>query len=168
MKETFNKKPYKVISPIPFTYVRYSFTRPNDTTAYAAYDAVADSTSAPTLFTLSGLDKGIIMTAKLATGKTGGTIPVGSFKVRLFNAPITPVNDNAAIAMLWANKTKGFADIDFTLAGGGTGSDSASSKVQNLNIINNWDTVYFMIESVGAYTPVALQEFYLELGMLTN
>ena len=166
--DTFNKKSYKVIAPIPLTYVSTSFTRPNDTTAYSQYDAVSNSTSAPTLLSLSGLHKGIIMTAKLATGKTGGTIRSGSFKLRLFNAAVTPVNDNSGIPMLWANRTKGFADIDFTLTSGGTGSDSASAKVQNLNIINNWDTIYILVESVGAYTPVALQEFYIELGMLTN
>ena len=59
-------------------------------------------------------------------------------------------------------------DIDFTLTTGGTGSNSASAKLQNLNIINNWDTIYFLVEAAGAYTPIAFQEFYLELGMLTN
>ena len=166
--DTFNNKSYKVIAPIPLTYVSTSFIRPNDTTAYAANDAVSNSTSAPVLLSLTGLHKGIIMTAKLATGKTGATIPTGSFKLRLLNAAVTPVNDNSPIPMLWANRTKGFADIDFTLLSGGTGSDSASAKVQNLNIINNWDTIYMLVESVGAYTPVALQEFYIEFGMLTN
>ena len=163
----FNAKDYKVKSDLNLTYYSVSFTRPNDTTAYDQYDAVADSTSAPTLLSIK-VKKGVIMTAKLATGKAGGTIPNGSFKVRLLNASVTPVNDNSPIPMLWANKTKGFADIDFTTLSGGTGSDGVSAKVQNLNIINNWDTIYMLVEASSTYTPVALQEFYIELGMLTN
>lgn len=166
--DTFNKKDYKVVAPLPLTYVSTSFIRPDDSNAYAAFDAVANSTSAPVLLSLTGLHKGIIMTAKFATGKTGGAVNTGSFKVRLLNSPVTAVNDNAQIPMLWVNKNKGFADIDFTLVSGGTGSNSASAKVQNLNIINNWDTIYLLVESVGAYTPIALQEFYIEFGMLTN
>ena len=161
----FNAKNYKVKSNIPLTYVRVSFTRPNDTTAYAQYDSISDSTSAPTLLSMA-VKKGIIMTAKLATGKTGATIPVCSIKVRLMNATITPVNDNSPIPMYWANRTKGFADIDFSLVGGGTGSDSVSSKLQNLNIINDFDLIYPVFEASAAFTPVQLQEFYLELGIL--
>lgn len=163
----FNAKDYKVKSDLNLTYYSVSFTRPNNATPYAQYDAVADSASAPTLLSIK-VKKGLIMTAKFATGKTSGTIPNGSFKVRLLNAPVTAVNDNAAIPMLWANKAKGFADIDFTTLSGGTGSDGVSAKLQNLNIVNNWDTIYILVEAGAAYTPVALQEFYIEFGMLTN
>jgi hypothetical protein len=161
----FNAKDYKVKSDIPISLYTFSFTRPNDSNAYALYDAISDSTSTPTLFTMN-VRKGLILNANLKTGKTGGVINTGAIKVRLFNAPISPVADNAQNPMLWANKSKGFADLDFTLLGGGTSSDAVGSKLDNLNKIVMTDTIYLLFEAAGAYTPVTLQEFYLEIEIL--
>lgn len=158
----FSKSP---VASASLSYYNLSFVRPNNTTPYSIYDIIANSDSAPTILPMT-VKKGIIMTAKLATGKTSATIPTCSIKVRLMNATVTPINDNSPIPMLWANRTKGFADIDFSLVGGGAGSDSVSSKLQNLNIINDFDTIYPIFEVSAAFTPVGLQEFYLELGIL--
>lgn len=155
----------KVKSSTNLTYYRLSFTRPNNTTPYSQYDIIANSDSAPTILPMA-VKKGIIMTAKVATGKTGATIPTCSIKVRLLNDTITPINDNLAIPMLWANKTKGFADIDASLVGGGANSDSVSAKLQNLNIVNDFEIIYPIFEVAVGFTPVALQEYYLELGIL--
>lgn len=166
MKPTFNAKDYRVFQTIPLKWVNYEFTRPDDTTQYAAFDSVNTSTSAPTVFKITGANRGIIMNAVFRTGKTSGTIPAGTFKIRFFKGPYTPVNDNAQIPMLWANRYNGYATVDFTVAGGGTGSDSASASLQNLNI-QTFGDIYFMVEVVSAtYTPVAQQGFYLELGIM--
>ena len=129
MKSTFNAKDYRVFQTIPLKWVNYEFTRPNDTIQYAVYDSVNTSTSAPTVFKITGVNRGIIMNAVFRTGKNGVTIPSGTFKIRFFKGPYTPVNDNAQIPMLWANRTNGYATIDFAVSGGGTGSDSVSANL---------------------------------------
>lgn len=78
-----------------------NFTRPGDTTAYAAGDQVCNSTSAPTVLTFTSC-------ARVSGG--GGTIVdaffvdesnpsvVGAFELWLFDTTFTPNNDNAAWA----------------------------------------------------------------------
>lgn len=158
----FSKSP---ISSASLNYYNLLFARPDNATPYSIYDIIANSATSPTVLPMT-VKKGIIMTAKVATGKTGSVIPACSIKVRLMNATITPIADNSPIPMLWANKTKGFADIDASLVGGGANSDSVSAKLQNLNIINDFDTIYPIFEAASVFTPVALQEFYFEIGIL--
>lgn len=166
MKTTFNAKDYRVFQTIPLKWVYYEFTRPNNTTPYAAFDSVNTSATAPIVFKIEGVNRGIIMNAKFSTGKTGDTIPAGTFKVRFFRGTYTPVNDNDPAPMLWANRANGYATVDFTVAGGGTGSDAASANLQNLNI-QTFGDIFFTVEVVSAaYTPVAEQGYRLDIGIM--
>lgn len=151
---------------VPLGVYSSEFTRPNDTNAYAAGDCVATSTSAPVLQSIT-VEPGMIVGAKLVSGKTGGTIPAGSFRLRLYNASITQPNDNAVIPMLWANRTKSILDVTFNCVTGGSGSDAVADKQSVMPILNQGTTIYYLIESLGAYTPVELQGFYVELSIAT-
>lgn len=78
-----------------------NFTRPSDTTAYAANDAVNNSTSSPTVMTFTGMARatgagGIITGATLHIGDKPSTI--GDFHLWLFDTSPTMNNDNAAFA----------------------------------------------------------------------
>lgn len=78
-----------------------NFTRPADTTAYAANDAVNNSTSAPTVMTFTGMARttgmgGIIAGATLHVGEKNAT--AAEFHLWLFDTSPTMNNDNAAFA----------------------------------------------------------------------
>lgn len=78
-----------------------NFTRPADTTAYAANDAVNNSTSSPTVMTLTGAGRttgmgGMIVGATLHVGDKNAT--AAEFHVWLFDTSPTMNNDNAAFA----------------------------------------------------------------------
>lgn len=78
-----------------------NFTRPADTTAYAAGDAVTNSTSAPTVLTFTSMARlsggaGEILGAILVDESNPGT--PGVFRLHLYDTTYTPNNDNAANA----------------------------------------------------------------------
>ena len=94
-----------------------SYTRPADTTAYAAGDAVANSTSAPTVLTFSSAVRanggsGIIIGAQLIDNSSPTT--PGQFELYLFSATVTPTNDNAALDISAADALKLVGVIPFT------------------------------------------------------
>ena len=91
-----------------------SFTRPADTTAYAANDAIADSTSAPTLLSFANCanangGQGYIVKTRLLTNQKTCT---ARFRLSFYHTAPSPVNDNAPKPMLYANKDKLIGRID--------------------------------------------------------
>lgn len=134
-------------------------TRPADTTAYAAADAISDSTSAPTAggFTLTGVAR--------ASGKSGvitdmivtSSNPAGGLNAELwvFDTAVTAVNDNAAFAISDAEVKTLVAVVPFTLA---AGANNAAAHIQNL--MAGFTTVgsanlRYLIRVVSAYTPIS-------------
>lgn len=81
-----------------------NFTRPADTTTYAQYDAITDSTSAPTVLTLTG-DITVPNAAMLdirAVQVNTSTKPSGTklqAVAMLFPATFTATNDNAELSV---------------------------------------------------------------------
>lgn len=103
---------------VPKILVEVNFTRPNDATAYAANDAVSNSTSAPSALTLAGCARslggsGRIVGAELIDSVNAGT--KGNFELLIFNgsAAPTPTNDNAANVVSDANALKLIGSIIF-------------------------------------------------------
>jgi hypothetical protein len=81
-----------------YVKITASVTRPSDTTAYAAGDALTDSTSAPTKITFSNCGRyaggsGKIINAILVDSAAQAT--KGQFELWLFDTSVTPDNDNA-------------------------------------------------------------------------
>lgn len=97
-----------------------SFTRPADTTAYTALDAVSNSTSAGTVLTFTNLARqasgsGYITKARILTNQSTNT---ARFRLHLFaQTPdaATVLNDNAAYTQLYANRDKAIGTITFLL-----------------------------------------------------
>lgn len=152
------------------------FTRPADTTAYAAQDVVSNSTSAPAVLTFAGAARanggsGLILSArhiKNSTTTAGATYRLHLYKV----STITPINDNAQFTMLYANRSNRIGFIDFSHAAGGTGSDStnALSTFQNLPFVcGASSTSLFGILTVSAaYTPTSEEQHFIELSIAQN
>lgn len=152
-----------------------SFARPADTTAYAAKDAVSNSTSAPTVLTFSNIARvnqgnGYIVKARLMTDQSTN---VSRFRLHLFHTAPTAINDNAAHTLLWANRANRIGHIDFDACQTeGSGSDAANSinRVERLffQCASGSRALYGLLETLDVFTPASAQNFYIELSAEIN
>lgn len=143
-----------------------TITRPADTNAYAALDAVSNSTSAPVPATFANLIRvasydGYITKMRLTSSVS---TQVQRMRAHLFRATVTAYNDNAPHTVLYANVTNRIAVIDFpALKTEGTGSDCAYAYVQDLRVAVSSATtdVFALLETLDAFTPASAQTFHL-------
>lgn len=152
-----------------------AFTRPADTTAYAAKDAVSNSTSAPIVLTFTGLGRvvggsGYITKARLLTDQAAN---VAQYRLHLFNVAPTAINDNSAYTLLWANRTSRISMIDIgPLGTEGTGSDAANGLNSDIRLAYKCaaaDTaLYGLLETLIAFTPASAQNLFVELTAEQN
>lgn len=155
--------------------VTATFARPGDTTAYAANDAVADSTSAPTAMSLAS-----VVAANAGTGyitavmlqKSTVTATNAAFRVWLWNATPTLVNDNAAYTLLWADRAKLIGYVDLVLRSEGSGSDTAVGLDDSRRIPFTCavaDTHLFAtLTAEAAYAPGNAENFLLSVTVERN
>jgi len=146
-----------------------SFTRPADTTAYAANDAIADSTSVPTLLSFANCananaGQGYIVKTRLMTNQKTCT---ARFRLSFYHTAPSPVNDNAPKPMLYANKDKLIGRIDLDpCTTEDTSSDAAfslSTALMPYVCAAADTTIYCILTTLDAFTPASAQQFYLEI-----
>lgn len=147
-----------------------AFTRPNDTTAYASGDLIANSTTAgsvtPMTFKFWG-NATKIMKAEVARSST--SVTNATFRLHLYNDSPTVANgDNGAISSTMSGY-QGYIDIV------GTGTAFSNGAVAHGIYVNNAvfaplyivldkdDKVYGLLEARGAYTPTAQETFTVSL-----
>jgi len=148
-----------------------SFTRPSDTTAYAAEDAVNATGGVVTPLTFAVQDSipinngssYLIKTARLTTNST--TTTNASFRLMLYDSVPTAYADNSPQPLVFGDKAKRLGYIDFTLVTGGSGSDCAEAVVTDVNLAVRMQgsVVYGILIAKAAYVPTSAQQFYLEL-----
>jgi hypothetical protein len=162
-----------------FTVASATLTRPGDTNAYAAKDVVANSTTAPTVVTFSGMARiagsgGYITKARLLTNRSTDT---AQFRMHLYHTAPTAIADNAQMALVWANRTNRTGTLDFpALATEGTGSDSSYALLApgNTNfplpfVCTAGDrNLYAIFETLSIFTPASGQLFLIELTADVN
>lgn len=151
-----------------------NFTRPSDTTAYAASDAVSNSTSAPVALTFANAGRtasgtGVIVKARIATN---ASTVLTRFKLWLYNVSPTPINDNAAFTLLDAQKA---GRIGAILIGPtvteGTGSDSSEAVVSDIQLPYTSDAsgnLYGLLETPDGFTPTSGETFFIYLTVRRN
>jgi hypothetical protein len=154
-----------------------TLTRPADTAAYAALDAVSNSTSAPVPLTFTDIapvvggngGSGYIVKARMMTDQATFT---GRIRLHLYTASPTAINDNAAHTMLWANRANRIGSIDFPAAATeGSGSNAAfaiaTPGTGNIALAFKCATgdqsLYGLVETRDIFTPASGQNFYFEL-----
>jgi hypothetical protein len=160
-------------------YAEASFSRPNNATPYSISDAVNDSTSAPTLMTLTDIARtiggtGYIVKARLGTNQSTCTAQLRAYIHTVSNPTIS--NDNSPFVLAWANKSNRIGCITFpALATEGTGSDCAFAnwETQGSNgvvpyITGSSKDLYINLETLSAFTPASGQAFYLEVWAEAN
>jgi hypothetical protein len=145
-----------------------TFTRPADTNAYTAGDALSNSTTAPTALTFTGIGNSLgctlMITDIIVTSTTkGATLP--NLNLWLFNSLPTATNDNAAFAVTDAHNLLVEAVIPLTL----TYSAVNNSRVEAHNISAVVDlksdstNLYALLEVTNAFTPGSADVFVIRI-----
>ena len=154
------------------------FTRPSPTTSYSTGDVVNDSTSSPTVITLSNAVRvnggsGYIVRVALYTDKKSIT---PQFRVHFFNASDPTISvDNTAYQEKYAELTKhlGYVDLPAMTTGkdatNSTMSVSANSAVR-LPVVAGGSTrnLYAMLETLSNFAPANGQKFTLSINVDNN
>lgn len=153
------------------TYLTANFTRPNDTTAYASGDLVANSTTAgsvtPLTYTSAASFFGQFYIRRARLKKSGTSVTNASFRVHFYGASPTCANgDNAA----WSTTEStyyGAADVtvDQAFSNGAKGVGAPNSGTEIPVEFTQGSAFYCLIEARGSYTPAAQEVFTLELEL---
>jgi hypothetical protein len=159
--------------------VSANFTRPANTTVYAAGDAVTDSTTSPTQMTFDGVARanagsGVIVGAVLIDSANQTT--KGQFELWLFDATVTPDNDNAVFTPTDTECGTLIGVIEFNIPKVGDATSGAGGNVVypvgNLSIPftcgASVDDVYGLLVVRNAYTPVSGEVFTVRLQVVQN
>ncbi len=158
------------------TVISATFTRPADTTAYAANDAICNSTSAPAALTFAN--------AALTSGHGGFVVGATiideanqtttlSATLHLFSVvPATLTNDNAALALANADLANYVGNIKFTTASitntaaGASGSVALTGTLANpLPYKCGATSLFGVLQANAAYTPVSAEVFIVMLSL---
>lgn len=146
--------------------VATEFTRPADTTAYAANDVVSDSTSSTTMQALANAARvsggsGYIVGIKVSTDKKSIT---PRLRVHFFGTNgATIAADNVAYKEVYADGSKRLFYYDMpamTTAADTTNSDMSRSVDTSMRIpyICNATSLYYVLETLDAFTPASGQK----------
>lgn len=140
-------------------FVTASKTRPADTNAYAIGDVINESASAGTNWTFSSIGpsggKILITYVALEIDLAAVISGMASFRVHLFDAAPTAINDNAAFSVATGDRTKYLGYLEVS-----TPEDlGATLWVQNdtvrlpVKLASASTSLYGMLETRAAYTP---------------
>lgn len=152
-----------------------SITRPSDTTAYAAGDAVTNSTSSPVVVTFSNMCRvsggsGVIVGASLIDSANQST--KGDFELYLFDTTFTPDNDNAVFTPTDSEleTALGFISFSSSFAKSGDATSGASGNAMYASSMSNpipyvcgTTSVFGGLVVRNAYTPVSAEKFTIRL-----
>ena len=164
-----------------------SFTRPANTTQYAANDAVNDLTSSPTQQSITVWTKhaGVVMSEGTATEQQTGwgvivsailtqsvvaSVIAADFQVVLFDTAPTAMEDNAAFDPSDAEAANIIGVIDFGSSPHVFALNSVYVMAQEP--IRFWcgttglKTLYYVVRVNNAYTPTSGETLTLRLGVL--
>lgn len=155
-----------------------NFTRPNNTTAYASGQLIANSVTAGSVTPLSwtaarvAAGSGFVRRARLV--KSGTTITNATFRLHLYGASPTVANGDGAAWSTNRSSYIGSVDLDMTASTGRVFTDSAEvigipAVGNEINFtLTSGQTIYGLLEARAAYTPVAQEVFTVELEIVQN
>lgn len=157
-----------------FTNPSANFTRPADTTAYAAGDLVANSTTAgsvsPMSLTVARNAAGSFLIHRLKLHKSGTGTTNAIFRAHLFRATTTVVNgDNGALSMAGVANYLGSVDIavDQAFTDGAAGFSSLAMLDMAVKLASG-QAVFALLEARATYTPVSAEVFTLTAEVVQN
>lgn len=153
--------------------VGVSFTRPANTTAYAANDVVGTQTTGVVTFTNAArinAGSGYITKARIITNQAANA---ANYRLWLYNVAPTAIADNAVNTLLFADAAKLIGHIDFNLpVSSGSGSDAAAVLSGNVRIAfaaaAGTRNIFAVLETLTVFTPASGQQYYVELSFENN
>lgn len=151
-------------------------TRPANATAYAALDAVSNSSTAPTVLSFkdlgasgSGQAQGVVIGALLRTDQSTNT---ARFKLHLYSSSVTAINDNDAYTSLYANNSTSIGSISFdacsTEGSGGTSAVSLNTTIRLPFTLPTGTYIYGLLETLDAFTPASGQKIFIRLTTMSD
>lgn len=157
------------------TSVDVTLTRPNDTNAYAANDAITTATSSASGYTFSACARinagcGTIVDAQLILSDPNATL--ANFELWLFDAVPTIPNDNAAFAFTDAEANTSVAVLKFYAS---DYSDSSNNRIYQMwnqprmfKCASASKALYGVLKTLTAFTPVAQSTFLVKLKIVQD
>lgn len=135
-----------------------SQTRSNNTVSYTAYDVVGEATASNLVFSNVCSNNGggfIVLGANLEIDVNAIPSGMSGFKVHLYNAAPSAITDNSAYNLPSGDRSKYLGNI--YLATPDDLGDTIYSQNDNINFksvcASGTNTVYGILQTVGAYTP---------------
>lgn len=148
------------------------FTRPADTTAYTALDAVgATAGSVLTFANVARQNSGYGKIVTLRLWKSNITVTNASFLIHFYNTAPAAIADNSPWTMLYADRDKYIGSLATgTMVTGGTGSGAYASLpatttplVLPFKTASGSKSIFAVITAAAAYTPASAETFSLSI-----
>lgn len=155
-------------SPVIKRIAASEITRPANTTAYTAGDAVGTATSS--VLTLSNAARqnsggGRVLAVRLF--KSGTTVTNATFTIHFWNAAPTDVADNAPLDILYAQQSRYVGNVALsTMVVGGSGGGYAFATVNPpmwYSTASGSKALYAVIVATAGYTPASAETFTLSV-----
>jgi hypothetical protein len=159
-------------------YIRYytvEITRPTEGSPapYTAGDVISDSTTAPTLPSIT-LDADpaarmgvIVFFTRIQTNNVLWAST--RFKVHFFSNTITPHNDNATYEMKYTNATKRNGSVDVAMDTANLGTTDSVAGFNDYNKIAMEPAANVMnlqLQVLDAKTPISEQKYTIQVGVI--
>ena len=148
----------------------YTMTKVSGTTIYDANDLIANHATAASVIPFSfdvskhGGSYGKIRVVRLF--KDAETTTAASFKVHLFSATPVPTNgDNGAYAVSTVANYLGGIAIDMSSGATATTTDlwKVAAPSPEINFDVGGGKLYGLLQAIGGYTPITLEQFTVTL-----
>jgi hypothetical protein len=148
------------------------FTRPANTTAYAALDAVGVTAgSVLTFANVARQNSGSGRVVAVRLWKSDITVTNASFLIHFYNAAPTAIADNSPWTMLYADREKYVGAVATgTMVTGGTGSGgyavvpaTTTPLVLPFKTAAGAKSLFAVITAAAAYTPASAETFSLSI-----
>ncbi|HUW11158.1 MAG TPA: hypothetical protein VM537_15620 [Anaerolineae bacterium] len=162
--------------------VETSYTRPANTTAYTANDAMSDSTSAPACLTFSNCARrkggsGFVLGVTAISGANQTTLP--QLTLYIFDTSVTATNDNSefnlgdadAVNLIGSFQFTGFEALDETSGANGNAKDEAlpvGGGPFAFRCGTTGQDLYGLVKVENAYTPVSGEVVTFRLHLLQD
>ena len=147
-----------------------SFTRPANTTAYAAGDVVGSGASAIHTLSSAGPSGGsvLVQSMELFIGSTALPAGMGGFRVHLFSASPTAIADNAVFNLISADRPhyRGYVDLGTPQDLGDTLFAQADYIGRLVKLAAASTSLFAEIEPRGGYTHESGTAYELRMSTL--
>lgn len=149
--------------------VEAEFTRPADTTQYAAADAVGTASTNVLTFNKVGAytGAGARITGFRLLRSDGADITGATFRLHLYKVAPTGIADNTTNTVLYANRANylGYLDTGTPVqSGSGSAAISAVNISPGLMVVTGASGAIFgALEVLGTYTPASAETFSIGL-----